>query len=143
MELRQLIQLKRKGLSNRKVAKALGMSRNTVNAYVQTFTDQGLDYAQLERLSEAELAELFPSPDSRDKDRYQELVRHFPRFANELQKTGCTLQALWKGYLEENPGGYRYTQFVHYFNLWSHRTKASGILRHKAGEKLFIDFKLQ
>ena len=140
MELRQLIQLKRKGLSNRKVAKALGMSRNTVNAYVQIFTERGLDFAELEKLSEAKLAELFPSPDSRDQDRYQELAGYFPGFANELQKTGCTLQALWKSYLDEHPGGYRYTQFVHYFNQWSHKNKASGILRHKAGEKLFIDF---
>ena len=51
-----------------------------------------------------------------------------------------TLDTLWKEYLEENPGGYRYTQFVHYFNLWSRKTRASGILRHKAGEKLFMDF---
>jgi hypothetical protein len=39
------------------------------------------------------------------------------------------------------PDGYRYTQFVHHFNQWKgHTTKASGILRHQAGEKLFIDF---
>ena len=50
MDLRQLIQLKRKGLSNRKVAEALGVSRNTVNTYVQAFEKHELSYDQLEGL---------------------------------------------------------------------------------------------
>ncbi|MCH2451402.1 MAG: helix-turn-helix domain-containing protein [Gracilimonas sp.] len=56
MELRQLIQLKRKGLSNRAVAQALGVSRNTVNSYVHAFQEHKFDYEQLQELSEAELA---------------------------------------------------------------------------------------
>lgn len=140
MELRQLIQLKRKGLSNRKVAQALGTSRNTVNSYVQAFSRQELSYKQLETLSEAELAGLFPQVDSKDHQRYEQLTAYFPEFAKELRKTGCTLQALWRSYLADHPGGYRYTQFVHYFNQWKGTTKASGILRHQAGRKLFIDF---
>lgn len=140
MDLRQLIQLKRKGLSNRKVAQALGVSRNTVNSYVQVFTDLELSYEQLEGLSEGELAALFPQTDGKDGQRYEQLVGYFPAFSKELRKTGCTLQTLWRSYLEDHPDGYRYTQFVHYFNQWKGKTKASGILRHQAGQKLFIDF---
>ncbi|MEX0780110.1 MAG: helix-turn-helix domain-containing protein [Balneolales bacterium] len=40
MDTRQLIQLKRKGMTNRQVAKALGVSRKTLNAYVQVFDGQ-------------------------------------------------------------------------------------------------------
>lgn len=140
MELRQLIQLKRKGLSNRKVARALGTSRNTVNSYVRAFSEHELDYEQLEELSETELAGLFPQADYKDHQRYEQLAAYFPTFARELRKTGCTLQTLWRGYLAEHPDGYRYTQFVHHFNEWKGRTKASGILRHQAGRKLFMDF---
>ena len=140
MELRQLIQLKRKGLNNRKVAQALGVSRNTVNSYVQAFAEHELDYGQLEALSETDLTGLFPQVDPKDTERYEQLAAYFPTFAGELRKTGCTLQALWRGYLADHPGGYRYTQFVHHFNEWKGKTKASGILRHQAGQKLFIDF---
>jgi len=140
MDLRQLIQLKRKGLSNRKVAQALGVSRNTVNTYIQAFTGHELSYEQLEGLSEGELAGLFPQADSKDRKRYEQLTGYFPTFENELRKTGCTLQTLWRSYLGDHPDGYRYTQFVHYFNQWKDKTKASGILRHQAGQKLFMDF---
>ncbi|WP_170864490.1 IS21 family transposase [Fodinibius roseus] len=140
MELRQLIQLKGKGLSNRKVAEALGMSRNTVNSYVQAFSQQELSYQQLQALSEAELVGLFPQTDYKDKSRYEQLFTYFPEFAKELRKTGCTMQVLWNRYLETHPDGYRYTQFVHHFNQWKDKTKASGILRHQAGRKLFMDF---
>src|SRR5690625_1607361 len=116
MDLRQLIQLKRKGLSNRKVAEALGVSRNTVNSYVQAFGEHELDYGQLEELSEADLVGLFPQADPKDTERYEQLAAYFPTFASELRKTGCTLQALWRRYLADHPGGYRYTQFVHHFN---------------------------
>lgn len=140
MELRGLIQLKRKGLSNRAVAQALGVSRNTVNSYVRAFEEHELNYEQLQELSEAELAGLFPQADSKDTGRYQQLAAYFPIFGKELRKTGCTLQILWNRYLADHPDGYRYTQFVHHFNHWKEQTKASGILRHKAGEKLFMDF---
>src|SRR5690625_143279 len=63
-----------------------------------------------------ELAELFPRPNYKDTDRYEQLAGYFPRYAKKLQKTGCTLQVLWKEYLEAHPDdGYRYTQFVTYF----------------------------
>lgn len=140
MELRGLIQLKRKGQSNRKVAETLGVSRNTVNSYVRVFDEHELSYQQLEKLSEAELAGLFPQADSKETERYEQLARYFPTFTTELRKTGCTLQTLWQSYLQDHPDGYRYTQFVHHFNQWKGQTKASGILRHQAGQKLFMDF---
>jgi transposase len=140
MDLQQLIQLKRKGLSNRKVADALGVSRNTVNSYVRAFDGHELSYEQLEELSEAELCGLFPQADAKDRERYEQLAVYFPTFGKELRKTGCTLQALWNQYLQAHPDGYRYTQFVHHFNEWKDTTRASGILHHQAGQKLFMDF---
>ena len=140
MDLRQLIQLKRQGLSNRRVAKSLGISRNTVNTYTQAFQGHGLSYEQLEALPQSQLIELFQPTGDKDLQRYQQLVGYFPTFKKELQKTGCTLQTLWQDYIDTHSDGYRYTQFVHYFNQWAGKTKASGILLHRAGEKLFIDF---
>ncbi len=56
MDLRQLIQLKHKGLSNRKVAEALGVSRNTVNSYVCAFDTHEFGNQQLEKRSEDSLS---------------------------------------------------------------------------------------
>src|SRR5699024_12127567 len=95
---------------------------------------------QLGELSEAELAGLFPQADSKNQQRYEQLAEYFPTFGKELRKTGCTMQALWNQYLQAHPDGYRYTQFVHHFNQWKGKTKASGNLRHQPGRKLFVDF---
>jgi transposase len=140
MDLQQLIQLKKKGMSNRQIGRALGLSRNTVNSYFKTFSTQQLSLQELEGQSSGELSALFPAADYKDKGRYEQLSSYFPHFQKELTKPGCTLQHLWYQYLEKHPEGYRYTQFTHYYSLWSKPIKASGILLHKAAEKLFVDF---
>lgn len=140
MELRQLIQLKQKEQSNRSIADALGVSRNTVNNYVNTFKQHGFSYAELLQLSDNDLSELFPQPDYKDNNRYSVLATYFQYFADELHKPGCTLQTLWNEYLGKHPQGYRYTQFVMHYQGWKGKVKASGILEHKAGQKLFVDF---
>jgi len=140
MELKQLIQLKAKGYSNRKVARELAVSRNTVNSYVTLFKEQALCYEELSTYNEQQLRELFPARDYKQSDRYENLAHFFPYMQQELAKPGCTLQALWSQYLQSHPGGYGYTQFTTYFNRWAKTTKASGILVHEAGRHLFIDF---
>lgn len=140
MDLRQLIQLKLKGNSNRKTAESLKVSRNTVNSYVACFKAHSFTFEELLVLSDKDLSELFPQADYKDSDRYSKLSSQFPYFAKQLTKTGCTLQTLWNEYLEQHPDGYRYTQFTQYYKLWSNRQKPSGILLHKAAEKLFVDY---
>ncbi len=140
MDIRQLLQLKQKGYSNRKVASYLGIGRNTVNDYVKFFDDLGQDYGGLLSLDDAGLEDLFPTSDTKDKNRYEALSSKFEYYKNELTKTGCTLQHLWYEYRVQQPGGYAYTQFVHHYRKWSKKIDASGILDHKSGEKLFVDF---
>jgi len=59
MEIKQIIALKLKGWSNRKIANELSISRNTVNEYVRFFDGQGLDYQSLSAYDEAQLWGLF------------------------------------------------------------------------------------
>lgn len=75
MELLQLIQLKNKGMSNRQVA--LGISRNAVNFYVNTFEQHRLSHTQLATLTEAALLELFPQADYKDTECYEQLCGIF------------------------------------------------------------------
>ena len=59
MEIRALIQLKQKKLSNHKVASALGVGRKTVDSYVKRFATAGLGYDELSTLEEKDLMDLF------------------------------------------------------------------------------------
>ncbi len=140
MDIKQVLHLKQKGYSNRKAAAYLDISRNTVNEYVKFFEGLDKDYGELLGMDESELRALFPSSDTKDKDRYELLVSKFEYYEKELTKTGCTLQHLWHEYKTQHTGGYAYTQFVHHYRKWSKKLKVSGILNHKSGEKLFVDF---
>jgi len=135
-----MIQLKQSGMSNRKIGEALGMSRNTVNGYVRHFDALGFDDAAVLAMDDAALHDLFPEKDSKDTSRSAHLCGLFGYLAKELTKPGCTLQTWWGAYLVEHPDGYRYAQFAYHYGQWKSRQKASGILEHKAGEKLMVDY---
>lgn len=140
MDLRQLIILKQKGKSNRKIAEYLHISRNTVNSYVQFLTSLNRSWQELREMDDADFEALFPVKGSHDQVLYEQLCGYFPYYQKELTKPGCTLLTLWHGYQEQHPQGYQYTQFVYYFRQWQQRKKVSGKLKHKAGEKVFVDF---
>ncbi|SDC53904.1 hypothetical protein, partial [Williamwhitmania taraxaci] len=56
MDVRQLIQLKIKGESNRSCSSSLAIHRNTVNYYVRQLKATGTSYPDLLRLSDAQLS---------------------------------------------------------------------------------------
>ena len=63
MELRTLILLKKKGLSNRKVAQIMGINRKTVDSYIKRFKVLELDHAELLAMDDANLHDLFTQDD--------------------------------------------------------------------------------
>jgi transposase len=140
MDIRQLLQLKNKGLSNRKIAEKIGVHRNSINHYVRLFKASDKSYESLLLISDEGLLELFPIPSTTDKNKYEDLSSYFSYFHSELKKPGCTRQVLWNEYLCKHPQGYGYTQFNLHFNRWLKQVKASGKLHHKAGDKVYIDY---
>lgn len=140
MDVRQIIQLKIRGESNRSVSKITGIHRNTVNTYVRLLEGIDKPLAELQKLSDEELSGLFPSIGTVDKTRYETLSGQFEYFRKELKKPGCTRQVLWQEYLNQHPSGYHYTQFNEHLNRWLKRKKVSGKLEHKAGDKLYVDY---
>lgn len=140
MDVRQLIQLKIRGESNRSCSSLLAIHRNTVNYYVRQLKATGSDYSDLLKLSDLELKELFPYKSASDSDRYEELATCFSYFKQQLLLPGGTREVLWKEYLQTHPEGYGYTQFNEHYNNWLNQTKASGKLTHRAGDKLLVDY---
>ncbi len=140
MDVRQLIQLKSKGESNRSCSSILGIHRNTVNYYVRQLNATGNPYSELQLLTDSQLKELFPSRTLSDNDRYEELAQYFSYFKQQLLLPGATREVLWKEYLQKHPEGYGYTQFNEHMNTWLGQTKASGKFTHKAGDKLLVDY---
>ena len=123
-------------LSNGKIARSLGISKSTVAAYLALAKEAGLAWPLAEgqqevlerRFSEGKPV-LSPKP--------------LPEMATvhlELKKPGVTLQLLWEEYRAVHPGGYRYTQFCHYYREWERHLGVTMRQHHVAGEKLFVDY---
>lgn len=140
MELRTLITLKRKGLSNRKAAALLNINRKTVDGYVSRFRELGLSWDELMELEEPDLRDLFTEEGQTEKERYEALSGEFSTIEAKMTTPGATLQQLWREYLQRHPDGYRYTQFTWHYRRWKGLGAHSGKLTHRAGEKLFVDF---
>src|SRR5665648_1193193 len=128
MDVRQLIQLKIRGESNRSCSSSLAIHRNTVNYYVRQLKATGTSYPDLLSLTDTQLSELFPCRSASDSDRYEELASCFSYFKQQLLLPGGTREALWKEYLHTHPEGYGYTP-VSYTHLRAHETRHDLVCR--------------
>lgn len=140
MNLKQIIQLKIQGTSNRQISETLDIHRNTINKYIRLIKASDLSLSDLLELDSRSLLELFPTTDTISDQRYKVLSSHFPHFAKELNKVGCTKEKLWKRYITYHPEGYASSQFNYHLNHWLNNKKVSGKLNHPYGEKLFVDY---
>lgn len=140
MDIKKILQLKIKGSSNRAIAKVMGLSRNTINDYVKRFEISDQSYAALLELSNKALHDLFGEKDYKDQERFVSLSKWLDQHITELQQVGCTKETLWYQYKLHIERPYGYTQFVYYLNQRLEKKDYSGILEHKAGATLQIDF---
>lgn len=140
MEIKQIILLHQKKVSNRKIAKRLGMSRNTVNGYIAKIKSLELSCEELSTISEEKLALLFGQEDHQDETRHKTLVDFFPKVLRSCKQVGFTYLVMWEQYRSDHPDGYGYTQFLEHYHRWNSKTEATLKLNHKAGECLLVDY---
>jgi len=139
-KIREILRLRSEcGLSARKIARSCKVARSTVAECLERVEKAGLSWPLPEGLDDERLKALLypPAPDP--------LLRAspLPNWAvahEELRKKGMTLQLLWEEYLEDNPGGYRYSRFCELYRDWSKCLNPSMRQVHKAGEKCFVDY---
>ena len=140
-QIKQLIRLYQQGLGKKTIARQLGMSKNTVKAYLQKIESGELVPESLLLLDEPVLeSKLFAGSPSYKQERYDSLKDNLDYYSKELQKVGVTRRVLWDEYRQSHPDGYRYTQFCYHLSQYLVNKNPSMVLQHKAGEKLFIDF---
>jgi len=126
-------------MSNRNVAKSCGTSHSVIADYMSRAEKAGLVWTQIETMDDAAIeAKLFPrhpkeSPSGQRMPSMETL--HL-----ELKKKGVTLQLLWHEYKCTNQEGYQYSQFCDLYRHWLQKLDVSLRQRHRAGEKLFIDY---
>ena len=128
-------------LSERQIARALGISRTVVARTLQTFRASGLQYSAAEQLPDSELQQnLERGSTPKEGARYKELATGFPEMVVELKKKWMTLQWLWERYIHEHPQGYQYSQYCLHFHRWRRSEEVSMHIEYKAGEAMLVDW---
>ena len=140
-KIKQLVQLHESGMSNRRIAKTLGLYKGTVNDYVRKLKSEGMQAETLLALEDPVMEGQFMAGTAAYLDRrFEDFQEQLPYFEQELKRKHVTRYLLWQEYLSRYPSGYRYTQFCHHLHQQSLARKPSAILHHEAGEKLYVDF---
>ena len=140
-QIKQLLQLHEMGKSKKFIARSLGISKNTVKAYLAKLAASPLNIESLLTLDDPVLEGKFHAGNPAYKDdRFDHFKANLDYFVKELGRVGVTKQLLWEEYKSDYPGGYSHSQFCHHLLQHLIARKPSMVLQHKAGEKLFIDF---
>jgi len=138
--IREVLRLKWQcGVPFTDIAASCRISSTAARGYVQRAKQAGLTWPLPDDLQDDALERLLfpPSPASSSRQRP---APDWRRVQNELKHKGVTLQLLWEEYLQQNPDGYRYSQFCWHFARWQKIAEPTMIQRHKAGDKLFVDY---
>jgi transposase len=129
------------GRPHREVAESLRIGLGTVCLVLEKAKQAGLDWATVQTLTEAALeARLYTRPYAAVPE---SALRPWPDCAyihRERRKPGVTLELLHLEYLEQQPNGYRYTQYCEIYRRWLKHRGLSMRQVHRAGEKTFVDY---
>jgi len=112
IEIKQLLQLKIKGLSHRAVAPMLGMNRKTVDEYLNFLNRSGKSWEELLGYEEEQLrGYLPPVKQVLRTDAHETLLKQVPVYRKAMLSPGFTFRELFMEYQSEHPDGYGITQF--------------------------------
>jgi len=140
-KIREIIRFKETtNMSDRKIARALNISRPVVAQYLKDFNASGLTYEETKDIPDSRFLALFEKQRNKRCSKYEDLSKLFPYFVMELKKTGVTLMILWNEYQKEHPDGYSYSQFCYHFQVWRNASKVTMHIEHKVGDKMFVDY---
>jgi len=140
MDLKQIITLQLDGLSNRKIAQSLSISRNTINGYSRLFKACDYELEELLSLDTAALRALFPSPSTIDNERFDYLMHYFEKVNQWRNHPGFTFLYHYNEYRLQAKEPYSYTQFMEHYRRKYAKQRGSMKLEHEAGKEIFIDY---
>lgn len=144
--IKQVLQLKQLGESNRGVSRKLPIDKETVNSYVKTMTVSGWKIEDLLSKDDPELERMFHAGSPAYSDpRMTDFLSKLPYFREQLTnpKLHVTRQLLYEEYIKGYPGGYGKSQFYFHLkqNLVAQKACTAVLVgTYNPGEKLMVDF---
>jgi transposase len=140
-KIRQIIKLYSQQLGKRKISERLGMSKNTVKLYIDSYHRLKMSKEELLKLSDYELNKLFHPPvELSSNERVKQLYDFFPVMSARLRKRGMTVAMQFREFKALHPEAFGETSFYYYYNLWRRKVNPTMHIEHKAGDKMYVDY---
>ncbi len=139
-KIREILRMSlEKGLSQRAIERSCRISHSTVNEYLKRAKKAGLSWPLPEGMTEESLYQkLYPE---RQKDAPRDkAMPDWEKVRKELARKHVTLKLLWDEYLENDPNGYKYSQYCELYRRWLRKQDPIKRNEHKAGDKMFVDY---
>jgi transposase len=141
-QARLIIHYLKRGLSGRKIAKELSLSRNTVKLYTERIKSSSFTLDELHKMPDGELScQVYPSPEKASSDpRRLDFSGRTALFTDDLKRTGVTRLLLWEEYRKGSPDGYEYSRFCELLSREQTLNNASMHFEYSPGDLLLVDF---
>ena len=146
-KIKQILLQDKAGVSQRQIARNLGVNRETVGKYIKSAKADAMGVDGLLGLDEPELERRLNGGVAAYSDkRHDELASLLPVIDDEMRrghKRGVTVKLLWEEYRREHPDGYGLTQFRHHYGQYLGAGKSvSTVLKdlHVPGQAVYLDF---
>ena len=144
LSVRKIKEVLRLALENdcsiRQIAKSCDIGRSTVSDYLARARKAGLTWPLPADLDDTAIENLLFPQKSAAISLPKQQMPPMEYLFKELKKKGVTLQLLWYEYKQDNPDGYQYSQFCELYRRWVKLLDVTLRQKHRAGEKLFIDY---
>ena len=140
--VRLIIQQLQKGFSQRRIARTLKLSRNTVKHYVDKMGATTLSLQELQDLCDTDLSTLIYSDAKglQADPRKTDFLARIAYFLTELKRTGVTRLLLWQEYKQAYPEGYAYSRFCELLSEHKKVHSATMHFTYTPAEVVMIDF---
>lgn len=140
--IRLLLQYTLKGFAQRKIARELSLSRNTVKRYTNRLTASEYSLAELLQLDDAKLSSITYGDSIRIKSdkRLEDFKSRIPEWIRDIRETSVQKLLLWEEYKLSYPEGYEYSQFCELLSIHQKTTSATMHFVHQPGAEMMVDF---
>jgi Transposase and inactivated derivatives len=126
-------------LSNREIARSVGVSNSTVGDCLKRALRAGLSWGLVNDFTEEEVQQLLYA-EHRNKTLPEDRKLDFAYIHEELKRKGVTLLLLWDEYSNSYPKGLSYSRYCALYREWSVTLDVTMRQTYKAGEKMFVDY---
>ncbi|CAN5264415.1 IS21-like element ISPsy14 family transposase [soil metagenome] len=136
-KIREVLRLKAAGLSDRRIATAIGSARSTVQECLRRAREAGINWPLADAIDEEALqARLY----RRDVPLSRRPLPDFSYVHVELCRPGVTRWLLWQEYKAAHPAGWQYSVFCEQYRRWLATQDVVLRQQHEPGDKLFVDY---